>query len=211
MNPNIAVIHYSSTGNTLKLATGLADGARERGAVVRLLRVAELAPRDAVEKNPAWMRHLQKEESAGGTPLAQLDDLAWADGIALGSPTRFGGPTAQLKNFLDSTGGLWAKGVLAQKVVTAFTSASTSHGGLESTILALLNTAYHWGALIMPLGYVDEVVRKHAGNPYGASWVSRSGSSPDDTAVAAARSQGRRFATVVGALKRGLAAGAPVP
>jgi NAD(P)H dehydrogenase (quinone) len=205
--PNIAVIHYSATGNTLRLAAALAEGSRERGAAVRLRRVAELAPRDAIEKNPAWVRHLQHEESANGTPLAQLDDLVWADGIALGSPTRFGGPTAQLKNFLDSTGGLWARGELARKVVTAFTSASTSHGGLESTILAMLNTAYHWGALIMPLGYTDEIVRKQTGNPYGVSWVSRSGSAPDDAALAAARIQGRRLATIVGALKRGLSEG----
>ena len=205
MNTNIAVIHYSATGNTLMLATALAEGAREGGAEVRLLRVAELAPREAIAKNPAWVRHLQREEAEGGTPLATLDDLVWADGIALGSPTRFGGPTAQLKNFLDSTGGLWAKGELAKKFVTAFTSASTAHGGLESTILALLNTAYHWGSLIMPLGYADEVVKKQTGNPYGATWVSRSGSTPDDFALSAARTQGRRFATVVGALKRGMA------
>lgn len=205
MTPNIAVIHYSATGNTLSLAGALSEGAREAGAVVRLLRVPELAPRDAIEKNPAWVRHLEKEESDGGTPLAKLEDLVWADGIALGSPTRFGGPTAQLKNFLDSTGGLWAKGELAKKVITAFTSASTSHGGLESTILAMLNTAYHWGALIMPLGYTDEVVRKQTGNPYGVSWVSRGGSAPDEVARAAARVQGRRFAKVVGALKRGMA------
>jgi NAD(P)H dehydrogenase (quinone) len=209
MNPNIAVIHYSSTGNTLRLATALAEGARESGAAVRLLRVPELAPRQAIEKNPAWLRHLQQEESEGGTPLATLDDLVWADGLAFGSPTRFGGPAAQLKNFLDSTGGLWAKGELAKKFVTAFTSASTAHGGLESTILALLNVAYHWGALIMPLGYADEVIRKQTGNPYGATWVSRGGSAPDDVALSAARIQGRRFATVVGALKRGLAAAQP--
>lgn len=205
MNPNIAVVHYSSTGNTQKLATALAEGARQAGANVRLLRVAELAPRDAIAKNPAWARHLQAEESEGGTPIATLDDLVWADGIALGSPTRFGGPTAQLKNFLDSTGGLWAKGELAKKFVTAFTSASTAHGGLESTILSILNVAYHWGALIMPLGYADEIIRKQTGNPYGATWVSRSGSAPDDVALSAARTQGRRFATVVGALKRGMA------
>jgi NAD(P)H dehydrogenase (quinone) len=209
MSPNIAVIHYSSTGNTLMLATSLAEGAREGGAEVRLLRVPELAPREAIAKNAAWVRHLQKEEAEGGTPVAKLDDLVWADGIALGSPTRFGGPTAQLKNFLDSTGGLWAKGELAKKFVTAFTSASTAHGGLESTILAMLNTAYHWGSLIMPLGYADEVIRKQTGNPYGATWVSRSGSAPDGTALAAARTQGHRFATIVGALKRGMASAQP--
>ena len=126
-------------------------------------------------------------------------ELRRPDGIALGSPTRFGGPAAQLKQFTDSTGGLWAKGQLADKVVTAFTSASTGHGGLESTILATLNLAYHWGSLILPLGY-GEVDAKALGNPYGASHVSTGGSAPDEASLAAARAQGARlvkFASIV--------------
>ena len=128
-----------------------------------------------------------------------MDDLEWADGIALGSPTRFGLPTAQLKQYLDQTGGLWGRGVLVDKVVTAFTSASTAHGGLESTILAMLNTAYHWGAIIVPLGYSDPAVSA-TGNPYGSSWVPTKGSRPDDAAIATARHQGRRLARVTTAL-----------
>ncbi|MEM8904709.1 MAG: TrpR-binding protein, partial [Actinomycetota bacterium] len=104
-----------------------------------------------------------------------------------------------LKQFLDTTGGLWAQGKLVDKVVTAFTSASTAHGGLESTILAIQNVAYHWGAIVLPLGYVDPHLMT-TGNPYGATWVARSGSDPDDDALQAARLQGARLARVAGAI-----------
>ncbi|MBM3517697.1 MAG: NAD(P)H:quinone oxidoreductase [Alphaproteobacteria bacterium] len=200
MRVRIAVIHYSATGVIHRLATSLAEGAASAGAEVRLRRVHELAPAESIASNPRWQAHHQAESAAGGTPLASLDDLAWADGIALGSPTRFGGPAAQLKNFLDQSGTLWIKGVLAQKVVTAFTAASTAHGGLESTVLAMLNIAYHWGAIIMPLGYGPSAV-KATGNPYGASWVSRKGSLPDEPALAAAHAQGVRLVHVAGALR----------
>ena len=202
MSVRIAVVHYSATGHIFRLANALADGARGNGAEVRVRRVPELAPESAIAANPRWAAHHAAEHGPGGTPLATLDDLAWADGIALGSPTRFGGAAAQLKNFLDQTGGLWFKGVLADKVVTAFTSASTAHGGLESTILATLNVAYHWGALVMPLGYRPPAVA-NTGNPYGASWVSRKGSAPDDDAVATAQAQGARLAEVAAALRAG--------
>ena len=197
--PKIAVIHYSSTGNVHRLAVAIGEGAAEEGAEVRVLRVAELAPPEAIAQNPKWQQHAAFAEAEGGVAVATLDDLEWADGVALGSPTRFGLPTAQLKQFLDQTGGLWGKGALSRKVVTAFTSASTSHGGLESTVLAMLNTAYHWGSIIMPLGYTDPAVFA-TGNPYGASWVPKKGSTPDDAALATARHQGRRLARVAAAL-----------
>lgn len=196
----IAIIHYSATGNVFLLAQALADGARDAGADVRLRRVPELAPDEAIAQNPRWSAHLQRMETAEPVQVATIADLEWADGIALGSPTRFGGPAAQLKLFLDQAGALWSKGVLAKKVVTAFTASSTSHGGLESTILATLNLAYHWGALIMPLGYGDPVVAKVTGNPYGASWVSRKGSVPDDDAISAGRAQGLRLAKIASAI-----------
>lgn len=193
----IAVIHYSSTGNVFQLASAIAEGAGAEGAEVRVRRVAELAPASAVEANPAWAAHQAWAEA--NVPVAELDDLAWADGIALGSPTRFGLPAAQLKQFLDQTGGLWFQNALVDKVVTAFTSASTTHGGVESTVLAMLNTAYHWGSIVLPLGYTGPEV-KRTGNPYGATFVSRKGSSPDEDSMATARLQGRRLATVAGAI-----------
>lgn len=193
MEPKIVIVHYSSTGNLYRLAQALEAGAVAAGAEVRLRRVAELASPEAMAYNPKWAEHAAFAEA--NVPLAELDDLAWADGIALGTPTRFGGPAAQLKQFLDQTGGLWAKGQLANKVVTAFTSASTSHGGLESTILATLNVAYHWGSIILPVGYTHPAFNA-SGNPYGASHVAIKGSAPDDVALDAAHQQGHRLATV---------------
>ncbi|HEY4279331.1 MAG TPA: NAD(P)H:quinone oxidoreductase [Conexibacter sp.] len=193
----VAVIHYSATGNVRAMAQALAEGARSAGAQTRVLGVQELAPAEAIAANRRWSAH---REAVRDQPLATLDDLVWADGLAFGSPTRFGGPAAQLKQFLDQTGGLWAQGALADKVATSFTSASTQHGGLESTILAINNILYHWGTIVMPLGYTAEVVRKQTGNPYGASWVSRSSAAPDDEALAAARHQGARLASVAAAL-----------
>lgn len=196
MASRIVVIHYSATGNVFRLASALADGASEVGAEVRLRRVAELAPEPVIAANPRWVAH---RAAAITVPEATLDDLEWADGIALGSPTRFGLPAAQLKQFLDQTGGLWARGAFIDKVGTAFTSASTSHGGLETTIVALNNVLYHWGALVLPLGYGTAVLRR-TGNPYGASWVSIRSSQPDDEALEAAREQGRRLAQISAAV-----------
>jgi NAD(P)H dehydrogenase (quinone) len=185
----VAIIFYSATGNTHKLAQAISEGAESAGADLRLRRVPELAPASAIAQNPRWQAF---HDAMLSEPTAQLDDLEWADAVAFGTPTRFGLPSAQLKQFLDQTGGLWAKGILADKVCTAFTGASTRHGGLESTILALNNTFYHWGSLIMPVGYADKRASAF-GNPYGASWVSQKGSAPDETALEAARFQGERL------------------
>lgn len=192
----IAVIYYSATGNVHRLAQAIAEGAVDAGAEARVRQVAELAPAEAIAANPAWLAH---REATVADPVASLDDLEWADGFAFGSPTRFGLPAAQLKQFLDQTGGLWAKGLLADKVGTAFTSASTRHGGLEATILAINTVLYHWGSIVLPLGYTDAIVHT-TGNPYGTSWFSQKGSAPDDDAVATARHQGRRLARTAAAI-----------
>ncbi|WP_433801433.1 NAD(P)H:quinone oxidoreductase [Actinomycetospora sp. CA-084318] len=194
---NIAVVFYSATGNVAALAEALAEGARGEGAEVRVRPVAERAPREAIEANRRWKAWV--DDNPYDT-VASLDDLEWADGIALGSPTRFGGAAEQLKSFLDTTGGLWAQGKLANKVGTSFTSASTGHGGLETTTVAMNMTFYHWGTLIMPLGYAADPSLMSSGNPYGASWVSRSSTAPDDEALGAARVQGTRLAQVAGRL-----------
>lgn len=204
MNPRILVVYYSATGNVAQLGHAIAEGAREAGAEVRTRRVAETAPPEAVASNPRWQQFLSSTDL---DPIATLDDMAWADGIAIGSPTRFGGPASQLKAFLDTTGGMWMKGQLLDKVCTAFTSASTGHGGLESTVLAINNHCYHWGSLIMPLGYPNRHILKEGGNPYGSSYVSRSGSTPDDNALEAARTQGTRLAAVARELQIGRAKG----
>ncbi len=193
----IAIIYYSATGNLHALATALGEGAESSGAQVRLRRVAETAPAEAIEQNENWAAHLAWAEE--NVEVVSLDDLDWADGVALGSPTRFGLPAAQLKQFIDQTGGLWYSDALVDKVVTAFTSASTSHGGLESTVLAMLNTAYHWGSIVLPLGYTGDEV-KATGNPYGSSFVSQKGAGPDEQSLATAAHQGRRLARVAGAI-----------
>jgi NAD(P)H dehydrogenase (quinone) len=188
----IVVVYYSATGNVAALAHALGDAAQSVGTEVRVRRVAETAPAEAIASNPRW----QEWVDTCTDEYATLSDLEWADAIALGSPTRFGGPAAQLKAFLDTTGGLWFRGILANKVGTSFSSASTQHGGLESTILAMNNIFYHWGSIVLPLGYAHEHVARTSGNPYGASFVSRKGAAPDDDAILAARIHGERLAII---------------
>jgi NAD(P)H dehydrogenase (quinone) len=193
MGVKIAVIYYSATGTTYKLARAIEEGATQTGAEVRVRKVRELAPEEAIKSNRGWAEHrLTTQEVAEAT----LDDLEWADAVIFGTPTRYGLPAAQLKQFIDLTGPLWAKGKLVDKVVSSFTSASTEHGGQETTITALNNTFYHWGGIIVPPAYADPI-QFEAGNPYGASFTSNNGTlSPDDTALQSARFQGKRVAEV---------------
>jgi NAD(P)H dehydrogenase (quinone) len=190
MSARISVIYYSSTGNTHMLADAIAEGARETGADVRLRRVAELAPEEAIQQNQLWARH--RDETRDTVVEATLDDLEWAQGYAFGTPTRFGNPAAQLKQFLDLAGSLWFQGALADKTVTTFTSAMYPDGGLESTILALNNVFYHWGCVLVPPGFTDPSVGEAGGNPYGTAFPSGSGR-PASAVLAAARYQGRRL------------------
>ncbi|MBF8184955.1 NAD(P)H:quinone oxidoreductase [Nonomuraea sp. K274] len=194
MTVKVAVIYYSATGNVHALAQAVAEGAASTGAEVRLRRVAELAPDSAIDQNPQWRRHTEATTSIAE---ASVEDLAWADAYAFGTPTRFGAPAAQLKQFIDQAGGLWREGQLADKPVTAFTSAFNRHGGNEATILSLGNVFYHWGALIVPPGFTDPVVYAAGGNPYGTSFVTGpSGDGPDTATLEAANYQGRRLAQI---------------
>ncbi|RYG47431.1 NAD(P)H:quinone oxidoreductase [bacterium] len=193
MATKTAVIYYSATGGTYKLAQAIVEGAKEAGSEVRLLKVKELAPEAAIASNEGWSAHRLETQDV---PEATLDDLEWADVIILGAPTRYGLPAAQLKQFLDTTGPLWGQGKLINKFASSFTSTATAHGGQESTILALNNTFYHWGSVIVPPGYADPI-QFAAGNPYGASFTSQNGSvPPDENALASARFQGRRTVEV---------------
>jgi len=190
---NIAVIYYSSTGHVHQLATAVAAGAEETGAEVRLLRAPELAPEAVIRSQDAWNEHYVATKDT--VREATNDDLEWADGYAFGTPTRYGLPTAQLKQFIDQTGPLWATGKLANKVVTSFTSAQNTHGGQESTILALNNVFYHWGSIIVPPGYTDPLLFEAGGNPYGTSYPSGDEITQIPEAVRrAAHYQGRRLA-----------------
>ena len=193
MPVRVLVAYYSATGSVHRLAEAVRDGAASAGADVRLRRGAELAPAEAIASNPDWEQH--KSQTDDQVEVATLDDLEWADGYAFGTPTRYCAPAAQLKQFIDSAGGLWQEGKLADKPVTTFVSSAEQHGGQEATILSLNNVFYHWGALIVPLGYTDDIVYAAGGNPYGTSWPAGYPSTmPDKTVLDCARYQGQRLA-----------------
>jgi NAD(P)H dehydrogenase (quinone) len=149
------------------MARRIALAGEKQGAEVRLRQVEELAPPAAIDSNPAWHDHLG---ATADEPKAQPDDVVWADAVLFGTPTRFGNVASQLKNFLDSLGPQWSEGLLADKVYAGFTATQTEHGGQESTLLALYNTMYHFGGIIVPPGYTDPV-KFQDGNPYGAGHV----------------------------------------
>ncbi|MEV6039721.1 NAD(P)H:quinone oxidoreductase [Nonomuraea sp. NPDC052116] len=198
---NLAIIYYSATGTVHALARAAAEGAEKAGANVRLRKVAETAPPEAISANPAWGQHIQ---DTADVVQAGLDDLGWADAVLFGTPTRFGNPASQLRAFIDTTGPLWFQGLLANKVYSAFTASNTAHGGQESTILALGNTFYHWGGIIVPPGYTDPI-QFQSGNPYGTSHVAGDGA-PGEVPLDAARYQARRIVDTAASLKAGRAA-----
>jgi NAD(P)H dehydrogenase (quinone) len=199
----IAIVYYSATGKNHEIAQAVEEGARSVGAETRLRKAAETATDAAIDQNPAWRAHV---EAARDTPEAVLEDLEWADGFVFGSPTRFGGPASQLKQFLDATGGLWFQGKLANKPAAGFTSASYDHGGQESTLLALYNVFYHWGAIVVPMGYTDKAVAASGGNPYGVSFTDPRKAPLPDAKLAAARYLGRRVARFAQVLSHNAAA-----
>ncbi|QBI51875.1 NAD(P)H:quinone oxidoreductase [Streptomonospora litoralis] len=199
----LSIIYYSSTGTGYTIAREMQETAEKEGAEVRLRKVAELAPAAAIEANPAWAANVEAtKDVAEATP----DDVVWADAVVFGSPTRYGNVTSQLKQFIDQLGPQWQQGQLIDKVYSGFTSTATLHGGQESTLLALSNTFYHFGGIIVPPGYTDP--SKFAdGNPYGTSHVDAQGDSPvDDTTRTAAQIQVRRVVGVARDLKAGRAA-----
>jgi NAD(P)H dehydrogenase (quinone) len=189
----VAIIYYSQTGATHQLASAIEEGARDAGAETRLLRVQETVPDEVWQGNEAWNKH---REQTADVKEATNEDLEWADAILFGTPTRYGLPSAQLKNFMDQTGALWAKGALTNKIGSSFTSTATAHGGQEATILAINTAFYHWNMIIVSPGYADPI-QFQAGNPYGTSFTSNNGQSdPDETTLSAARFQGKRVAEI---------------
>ena len=197
MSINCAIIYYSATGTTYALAKAIEEGARSAGAEVRLRKVKELAPEEAIRSNQGWVAHRKATQNVAE---ATLEDLEWADAVIFGTPTRYGLPAAQLKQFIDQTGPLWSQGKLVDKIMSSFTTTATAHGGHETTLTALNNTFYHWGAIIVAPGYVDPI-QFESGNPYGTSFASNNGElSPDETTLEAARFQGRRVVEVASRL-----------
>ncbi len=170
----LAIIYYSATGHGTTMAQRVAAAAESAGAEVRLRHVAETQDPESFAHNPAWTANY---EATKDLPAATGDDIVWADAVIFGSPTRFGSPAAQLRAFLDSLGGLWAQGKLADKVYAGFTSSNTIHGGQETTLLSLYITLMHFGGIIVPPGYTDPC-KFVDGNPYGASLVTHSRQHP---------------------------------
>jgi NAD(P)H dehydrogenase (quinone) len=198
-NVKLAVIYYSMGGTNHQLSQWAAEGAKEAGAEVKVLKVPELAPQSVIEGNPAWKAHI---EATKDVQEVTLNDLEWADAIIFSVPTRFGNMPAQMKQFLDTTGGLWFNGKLVNKVVSAMSSAQNSHGGQEATILSLYTTMYHWGAIVAAPGYTDPVTFASGGNPYGTSvTVDQNGKMIEDV-QAAVKHQAKRTVTVAEWVKK---------
>ncbi len=199
----IKVVFYSMFGHIYKLAEAVAEGAREvEGAEVELLQVAELVPDDVLEKSGAK----KAREVFAHIPTANPSDLEDADAIIFGTPTRFGNMCAQMRNFLDQTGGLWAQGALIGKVGSVFTSTGTQHGGQETTLTSFHTTLLHHGMVIVGLPYsearqmtLDEVT---GGSPYGATTIAGTDGSrmPSENELAMARFQGRHVADIAARL-----------
>ena len=194
----VLVLYYSSYGHIEQMAGAVAEGAREAGATVDIKRVPELVPEDVAKKSG-----FKLDQTA---PVATVDDLVNYDAIILGIPTRFGSMPAQMKNFLDQTGGLWAKGALIGKVGSVFTSTATQHGGQESTILSTHTVLLHHGLVIVGLPYsfqgqmsLDGVT---GGSPYGASTIAAGDGSrqPSGNELAGARFQGKHVASIAAKL-----------
>jgi len=195
----ILVLFYSTYGHIYRMAEAVAEGAREiPGAEVTVKRVPETLSPDVLKA----MGALDAQKVYAHVPVATVDDLAAADAVIFGTPTRFGNMTGQMRQFLDATGGLWLTGALVGKVGSVFTSSATQHGGQESTILSFHTTLLHQGMVIVGLPYafqgqmrIDEIT---GGSPYGASTITggKGERTPSDNELAAARFQGRHVAEI---------------
>ncbi len=198
----ILVVYYSTYGHLYHLANELGEGARAvPGAEVRVARVPELIPEEIVLHNEGMRagRELQQD-----VPIAQLSDMEWADGIAFGSPTRFGNMSAQMKNFIDQLGPLWFKGAFEGKPATCFSSSNTLHGGQESTLLSMTIPLFHFGMVILGVPYStpELMTTERGGSPYGATTVAGADGSwqPSAAELAIAHAQGKRLAEVTAKL-----------
>jgi NAD(P)H dehydrogenase (quinone) len=191
----LAVIFYSTYGLNHRMAELAAEAARAAGAEIRLLRVAETAPAEVVAGQEAWKAAAEKQSEI---PLATPEDMEWANAYLFSAPTRFGGAPSQLRAFIDRLGGLWFNGKLANKAVSAMTSAQNPHGGQEATLLGLYTSFMHWGSVIVTPGYTDQAVFGAGGNPYGYSHTA--GQELDDKAKAAITHQAQRLVAVAARL-----------
>ncbi|WP_149142611.1 NAD(P)H:quinone oxidoreductase type IV [Gemmobacter caeruleus] len=191
----LAIVFYSTYSTNLHMARIAAEAAEAAGAEVRLLRVAETAPEAVVNGQDAWKATL---DSMKDIPVATAADMEWANAYLFSSPTRFGQAASQMRAFIDTLGGVWFQGKLANKAISAMTSAQNAHGGQEATILGLYTTFLHWGSVIAAPGYTDQAIFAAGGNPYGYSHTQ--GKDFDETARAAIGHQARRLVEIAGKL-----------
>lgn len=199
-NVKLAVVFYSMGGTNYQLAQWAAEGAKELGADVRVLKVEELAPEAVIAGNEGWKATV---DATKDVPVATSDDLEWADAIIFSIPTRFGVMPSQMKQFIDIQGGLWASGKTVNKVVSGMTSAQNPHGGQEATLLSLYTTMMHWGAIIATPGYSDPVVFGAGGNPYGTSVTVDQDGKMVENVEDAVKYQAKRTVTVADWVKKG--------
>ncbi len=195
----VLIVYYSMYGHVHRMAEAVAEGAREvAGAEVSVRRVPETLSQEILAK----MGALEAQKLLSHVPVCSVDELASADAVIFGAPTRFGNMCGQMRQFLDATGQLWAAGALVGKVGSVFTSSATQHGGQESTILSFHTTLLHHGMVVVGLPYtfqgqtrIDEVT---GGSPYGASTIAggRGERLPSENELAAARFQGRHVTAI---------------
>jgi NAD(P)H dehydrogenase (quinone) len=194
----VLVLYYSTYGHVETMAMAVAEGAREEGAEVAVKRVPELMPVEVARKAGAKL-----DQAA---PIATVDELASYDAIIFGTPTRFGNMAAQMRNFLDQTGGLWVKGGLIGKIGSVFASTASQHGGQETTITSFHTTLLHHGMIIVGVPYsspeLTNMKEITGGTPYGATTVANTDGSrqPSANELALARVQGRRVASIAAKL-----------
>jgi NAD(P)H dehydrogenase (quinone) len=193
--PKVLIVFYSRTGTIERLAKAVAEGAKSEGAELRMRRAREVVGAEIMNGVPGWKQSAEAMNASYDAPTG--DDAVWADAVIFGTPTRFGNVCSELKAYIDSLGGLWAKGALNGKVGSVFAGSSQVHGGNETTIVSLWNPLAHLGFIIVPTGYADPIMCAGAGSPYGASVVSGNPpSGPSETELAVARFQGKRVAQV---------------
>ena len=199
----VLIVYYSTYGHVHKMAAAVAEGVREiEGAEAILRRVPETLLEEVLEK----MGAVDAQQSMSNVPVCKVEELASADALIFGTPTRFGNMCGQMRQFLDATGQLWATGALVGKVGSVFTSSATQHGGQESTILSFHITLLHHGFIVVGLPYTfqgqmrtDEIT---GGSPYGASTIAGGSGErmPSENELNAARFQGRHVATIASKL-----------
>jgi NAD(P)H dehydrogenase (quinone) len=203
MPAKIQVIFYSTYGHVFRLAEAIAEGARSiPGSDVQLLQVPETLSDDVLAK----MGATDARKTFAHIPLADPRRLGEADAIILGTPTRYGAATAQMRAFQDATGSLWAAGALIGKLGSAFTSTGTQHGGQETTLLAMTTFFFHQGMVIAGVPYstaeLSHMGELTGGTPYGASTIAgpKGERHPSPNELAIARAQGKHVATIASKL-----------